>query len=706
MKVIITEKENVASVIAGVIGNSSRVNNYYKTPDYYVCWCQGHLLSLCDPDVYEDAWAKWNLADIPMIPSVFKTSVVTRTKHLYEGIEELVKRSDVSEIICATDTGREGQLIFQLVFDRTKCKKPVKRMWYSSLEKGELYRSLHNLKDNAEYSGYYHSAFARAKADWLVGMNMTRLYTLIYGPFSSEDKVLNVGRVQTPTLAMIVKRHQDILKFKKIPYFEVIADFDKFKATWFDENGTRIESLRTTTEIVNDCKSKDALVVDIQVKKVARERPQLYYLTELQREANVKFGFSPALTLSLAQSLYDKGILTYPRTDSAYLTDDFKDGFGDMVSMIVSKYPELKPISIRLVEQGFNIDDKIINNAKVSDHHAIIVTKAFANYSISQLSSDEQRILRLVIGRILLALDKKYIYNEVKTIFKIDKHYFKSIATQVLDPGWKETSMCLFANNDEEEENNSYIKFSKGETYTPIEVKMVEKETKPEKPFTYATILTSMERAGKNITNEDLRSEMKNVSLGTEATRATILKDLVDNHYIDVKNKNLVPTERGIKLIDTMIPELTIPDLTGEWEKQLESIKNNELSEADFLKYITEFLHKIKPRFDDIKPLKKDPSSSYKNEVVGPCPICKHDVLVGKKSYYCSEYHNDKKCLFSIWITNYALANDYGIELKKSDVSSILKYGYISKTAKGVRYNIKLTVDKDKPSSFTAKKLT
>lgn len=701
MKVILAEKPSVAAKIAEVLGKPAKKELHYEVGNYIVCWARGHLVSLVMPDKYNNAFKYWNLKTLPIVPQTFKTEVIDSTdvKKLFNHIKEQLNRKDVDEIYCATDAGREGQLIFQLIYNQVGCKKPVKRLWFSSLEEAEIKRAFSDLKSNDLYRGYYESAIGRAKADWLVGMNLTRLYTLIYGPFSDEFKHLNVGRVQTPTLAMIVNRHNSIVNFTSKPYFELDALFNGFKAKWFNQEGTRLNTKKEAELIRDHCLNKDAVVEDVLERKITKNRPKLYYLTDLQRDAFTRFHFNPKQALNYAQSLYEKGLITYPRTDSPYLTEDFVDVLPNLLNVIHKKFPEAKDTLRKLAKQKLLIDNNILG--KVSDHHAIIITHELENFDITKLDDGEMKILKLIVARMLVAVDRKYVYSEWKTIFKIDSHSFKHIARQDIERGWKDAYESIFPplKDEDEEDLQTFLKFQKGDLYPTTGFEILEKETKPEKHFNYATILSAMENAGKKITDEELRETMKGISLGTEATRAGILDELIKNGYVYVdKKKSLIPTERGIKLIYNMVDALRTPDLTGKWEQELDLVKEYKTSEADFVKGIVGFVGSVikdfssTPQFIDkatIENAKVDKQESEHIPFMQKCPICgKGEIFENSRTYYCGQWKS-KKCSFTLWKEDFGLKK-YNIQLSVDDIKNIILGETVDVLTGGTQYTVSL----------------
>lgn len=705
MKLILTEKFNVAQKIANVLGNMTKRDLHYESDEYYVCWAQGHLVGFISPDKYNDSWKKWELSQLPMIPNTFITEVspTSDRKSLFYNIKKLMNSKEVDEIICATDTGREGQLIFELIYNETGCRKPVFRLWFNSLEPNEIKRAFNHIESNVGYLRYAHSASARSKADWLVGMNLTRLYTVLYGPFSKSDRLFHVGRVQTPTLAMIVERFHDVNNFKKSYYHEVDAEFDGFNATWFNEQGTEIHDKADALSILKDCSYKNAVVSEVITKKIIQNRPKLFYLTELQREANTRYNLSPDITLDYAQKLYEKGLITYPRTDSAYLTKDFTGVIPNLIDSIFKTFSFSKPIILSLLKKGYLIDNNIIDDSKVSDHHAILITSEIERYDLGTLTENELNILKLIIERLLMAVDQKYIYNEIKTIFQIDKHFFRYISREILQKGWKELYDSLIKLKDSEDKTTlSFMHFNKADVLKPLSIVLKDKETQPERYYSFATILSAMEHAGKKITDLSLRTEMKSISLGTEATRGNILKELVTNNYINVINKSLIPTEKGLFLISKVPESVKHTDLTGFWEKQLDMIKDLQLTENDFVhnieNYIKDVVNNISKTTVFLDKLKEKDiiDSAPPRSVIAKCPICDSDIFENTSSFYCSKWnaHGKKKCLFRLWKNDFTLKN-FNIILSIDEIKSIVNGGSIKCNINSNTYDVRMAIEKN-----------
>lgn len=617
MKLIITEKPSVAKDIANVLGINKRENGYMTGNGYIVTWCVGHLIQLAMPEEYDQKFKSWNLDTLPIFPNKFKYTVNESTKQQYEIVKRLMNSENVDELICATDAGREGQLIFGYVYINSECKKPVKRLWISSMTDEAIREGFANLKDNKDYFLLYQSAKSRSEADWLVGINATRLFTVKY------NQKLTIGRVQTPTLAMIVQRQNEIDNFVPEPFYEITADCGSFIATWYNEDGTRIKEKEKAEEIIKKCEGKEAVVIKVTKKKASTERPLLYDLTELQRDGNRKYGYTADQVLEAAQNLYEKyKLTTYPRTDSRYLSTDMKSKLEPLLLNIKQGYKLAIACIDKVLSQKINTDKRVIDDKKITDHHAIIVTDNIRNLERIKLPERESNILKLVITRFIVALDKKQEYEQTDIELLIGDEKFKARGKKITFAGWKETEDILLGksvntniadtnngiskdksavadkditneNSDEENEREITGNIKKNDKFTVEELKLLEKKTSAPKPYNEATLLTAMETAGKQIEDEELREEMKSIGIGTPATRAGIIEKLVSVGYIKRNKKNLLPTESGIKLINLVPEKLKKPDLTGEWEQALNKITSGEEKAQNFIVNIKKYVYDI-----------------------------------------------------------------------------------------------------------------
>lgn len=590
MKLIVTEKPSVAKDIARVLNINASRDGYMENRDYIITWCVGHLIQLAYPEEYDLRYKRWNIADLPIFPNRFKYNVIPQTKKQYEIVKSLMLDDRVDEIICATDAGREGQLIFGYVYINTGCNKPVKRLWISSMTDEAISEGFSRLKDNKEYFSLYQSARARSEADWLVGINATRLFTVKY------NQKLTIGRVQTPTLSLIVSRQKEIDEFVSQPFYEVAADCEMFTATWFNKKGTRIDDIEKAEAIVNKCSNKEGYLTKIKTKRATVERPLLYDLTELQRDGNRRYGYSAEQTLEAAQNLYEKyKLATYPRTDSRYLTKDMKAKIPALLQNIRDGWKGSEYCVDKVFKQKLNTDKRVIDDSKVTDHHAIIVTPNIRNISSIKLPERESNILRLIVARFIAIFDRKQEFDQTDIELIIENEKFKARGKKVVIPGWKEIEDIMLGKEVKEdaEDKEITISLNEGDKIKPKEIKVLTKKTTPPKPYTEATLLTAMETAGKQIENEKLREEMKSIGLGTPATRAGIIEKLISVGYVKRNKKNLVPTHNGMQLIEIVHEKLKKPDLTGEWESSLSKIAKKEVSSKEFITDIKKYVAEI-----------------------------------------------------------------------------------------------------------------
>ena len=565
MKLIIAEKPSVAFAIVKALNIRGSMDGYIENKDFVISWCVGHLVALAEPSVYDEKYAKWNYADLPIIPAEFQYKIYGGKQKQFKVVKTLMNRKDVTEVINACDAGREGELIFRLVYNQANCRKPVKRLWISSMEESAIREGFENLKDGAEYDNLYQSALCRLWADWLVGINATRLFSLLY------RKTLNIGRVQTPTLALLCDRQNKISFFKKEKYFTVSLDLGGVKA-----ETERIDSEDTAKEITAACGHSQAVCVSVTKEQKTEKPPKLFDLTALQRAANRLYGYTAKQTLDLAQSLYEKKLITYPRTDSRYLTEDMA---GTVLEAIAGslKLPPFDSLS------DFHADSfYLFNNEKVSDHHAIIPTVEIEKSNLSELPNGEKNILHLIICRLLSSSAKPYVYENTTAIFECGGHTFTAKGKSVIDYGFKAIEKLLAASSENEDGGDTPVNFTEGQTFSEVKPELCEKYTAPPKPYTEDTLLSAMETAGVKETTDD--AERK--GLGTPATRAAILEKLVQAGFAERKGKQILPTKTGTLLISVLPDTLISPSLTAEWENALALISKGQENPETFMQGI------------------------------------------------------------------------------------------------------------------------
>jgi len=631
MQLIIAEKPSVAASIAAVMGADKKKGGYIEGGGYLVSWCVGHLVELADAAAYDERFAKWRREDLPIVPDEWQYALSSGKEKQFDILRELMKRPDVESLVCATDAGREGELIFRFVYHMAGCKKPFTRLWISSMEESAIREGFQNLKDGREYDNLYHSALCRAKADWLIGINATRLFSVLY------QKTLNVGRVQTPTLAMLTERGAKISGFQKEKYHIVhIAAGD------LEANSERIPGAEDAQAMQTACHNGQAVCVSVKQEQKTQNPPKLFDLTALQREANRLFGYTAKQTLDLAQSLYEKKLLTYPRTDSRFLTSDMLKTIPVIVNQAA--------LSVGFIRGnvGIPIDfiGNVINDAKVSDHHAIIPTMTISGFDTSTLPETERNLLNLVCTRLVCTIKEKHVFEAVTAVFECAGYSFTAKGKTVIAEGWKAVDR-LFRNalklkdqDENGEEEKALPPITEGQTFENVAAAVTEHYTQPPKPYTEDTILSAMENAGAEETNEDAERR----GLGTPATRAAVLEKLVSCGFVQRKGKQLLPTGDGINLVAVLPDVLTSPKLTAEWENALTLIAKGQASPDDFMHGIEEMARGLTR--DNAAPL-PDKAGLFKpeREAVGVCPRCGGAVYEGKKNFYCG----NRDCSFTMW---------------------------------------------------------
>ena len=627
VQLVIAEKPSVARSIATVIGADEKQNGYWQGGGYLVSWCIGHLVSFAEAGRYDEKYCKWRYEDLPILPQPWQFIVPDEKKQQFEIVRSLLNRPDVDSVTAATDAGREGELIFRFVYQMAGCTKPVKRLWISSMEDAAIREGFANLRPDSDYDALYQSALCRAKADWLVGINATRLFSVLY------HKTLTVGRVQTPTLKMLVDRDAKILRFQKEKYYTVGIQSGSLKA-----DSGRIASMDEADTLKNACAGASAICSSVKREKKTEQPPKLYDLTTLQREANRLFGFTAKQTLDYAQQLYEKKLLTYPRTDSQYLTEDM----GQTAQHLVSDLLWLLPFA-----QGLDLPPdvgRVLSSKKVSDHHAILPTAEFAKQGFTGLAESECMLMNLVCSKLFCAVAAPHEYETVTAVLSCAGNEFTAKGKTVLVPGWKEIDQrfrsTLKADGEEETEAmNTLPELVEGQTFS-VTADILEHFTSPPKAYTEDTLLSAMERAGA----EDMPEEAERKGLGTPATRAAILEKLVQMGFVQRKGKQLVPTKDGINLAVVLPESLTSPVLTAEWENRLTEIAKGN---ADADEFMAEIEAQVRQLVKTYSCISADKQNLFQSErvIIGKCPRCGENVYEGKKNFYCG----NRGCQFVMW---------------------------------------------------------
>ena len=627
-QLVIAEKPSVARSIAGVIGATEKHDGYLQGNGYLVSWCIGHLVSFADAGRYDERFKKWRYEDLPILPETWQYIIPNEKKQQFDILRSLMERPDVTGLVCATDAGREGELIFRFVYQMAGCEKPFKRLWISSMEDSAIKDGFAHLKPGTDYDPLYQSALCRAKADWLVGINATRLFSVLY------HKTLTVGRVQTPTLNLLVERDAKITNFKKEKYHIVhigVGDADAVSSRFSDAG--------EANTVKAACAGAQAACASVTREKKTEQPPKLYDLTTLQREANRLFGFTAKQTLDYAQGLYEKKFLTYPRTDSQYLTNDMLPVAESLVSGLWGLMPFPK---------GLNISpqyDRILNSKKVSDHHAIIPTAEFVKQGFDGLAESERKLLSLICCKVLCAVAGPYVYEAVTATFTCAGKEFTAKGRTVLSPGWKEIdrrfrSSLKTASDEDVETVRELPELKEGQTFADVAASVTEHFTTPPKPYTEDTLLSAMERAGA----EDMPEDAERKGLGTPATRAAILEKLVQMGFVQRKGKQLIPTKDGINLAVVLPEALTSPQLTAEWESRLTEIAKGQADPDEFMAGIEAMTQELVKTYSCIS---EDKQKLFQAErvAIGTCPRCGEAVYEGRKNYYCG----NRACQFVMW---------------------------------------------------------
>ena len=625
-QLVITEKPSVARSIAAVIGATEKQNGYWQGGGYLVSWCIGHLVSFAEAGQYDEKYCKWRYEDLPILPQPWQFIIPEEKKQQFEIVRALLNRPDVDSVTAATDAGREGELIFRFVYQLAGCTKPVKRLWISSMEDAAIREGFANLRPDSDYDALYQSALCRAKADWLVGINATRLFSVLY------HKTLTVGRVQTPTLKMLVDRDAKILRFQKEKYYTVGIQSGSLKA-----GSGRIASMDEADTLRKACAGASAICFSVKREKKTEQPPKLYDLTTLQREANRLFGFTAKQTLDYAQQLYEKKLLTYPRTDSQYLTEEM----GQTAQHLVSDL-----LGLLFFAQGLALTpdvSRVLNSKKVSDHHAIIPTAEFAKQGFTGLAESECKLMNLVCSKLLCAVAAPHEYETVTAVFSCAGNDFTAKGKTVFVPGWKEIDQrfrsTLKADTEEEVVLNTLPELAEGQSFS-VTADISEHFTSPPKAYTEDTLLSAMERAGA----EDMPEDAERKGLGTPATRAAILEKLVQMGFVQRKGKQLVPTKDGINMAVVLPESLTSSALTAEWENRLTEIAKGNADPDEFMSEIEAQVRQLVKTYSCISA---DKQNLFQSErvIIGKCPRCGENVYEGKKNFYCG----NRGCQFVMW---------------------------------------------------------
>ena len=659
MKLVIAEKPSVAMSLAAVLGANEKKDGYLEGNGYLVSWCVGHLLELAQPEAYKEQYAKWRYADLPILPTAWKYEVPKDKKKQLDLLCRLMKDSRVDSVVCATDAGREGELIFRLVYQYAKCKKPMERLWISSMEDAAIRDGFEHLRPGSSYDNLFDAALCRAGADWLVGINATRLFSVLYGV------TLNVGRVMSPTLALLVQREAQIRNFKSKSFY-----VPEITCSGFTASGERQEEQEKAETIRLSCDGQPATVRSVEKQTKTVQPPRLYDLTTLQRECNRIYGYTAQQTLDYLQSLYEKKLATYPRTDSQYLTEDMQATAASLVLWLRDNLPFGKGC------KGEPDIERVTDGSKVTDHHAIIPTVEIARTDLASLPSGERDVLTLLAARFLCATAQAHKFEAVTASLDCAGYNFLAKGKTVLQDGWKEADrlyrMGLKQKLEEKDNEDAALpELEENQTFSSVAASIREGKTSPPKHYTEDSLLAAMETAGA----ENMPEDAERKGLGTPATRAATLEKLVAVGFVERKKKQLLPTEKGVNLITVLPDNIKSPLLTAEWESRLKQVEHGDVSADVFMDGIADMNRElVKAHTAPEEPFTKLFAAGRKDrEAVGTCPRCGASVYEGQKGFFCE----NRDCAFALWKDNRFFSSKKK-SITKTVAAALLKEGRIS----------------------------
>lgn len=642
---VVAEKPSVARDIARVLGARDKGENCLIGGGYVVTWAIGHLVTLKEPQELDERYTKWRAQDLPILPEKMETKVIRKTGVQFRSVKKLMNDKETDHIVCATDSGREGELIFRYIYEQAGCKKPVMRLWISSMTDEAIRQGFESLRPSSDYDALYASARCRADADWLIGMNATRAYTLRY------NVLLSVGRVQTPTLSMLVKRRKEIDSFVPQTYYTVRADFGAYHGMYISAKGEkRIDSRETAEAIAARVKGQRGVVAQATREKKTEYPPLLYDLTTLQREANAQLGFTAKKTLATAQKLYETHkLITYPRTDSRYLSRDM----AGKVEKALTSYPgDLQIVGEKALSYGVRLTPRVFDDAKLTDHHAIIPTGKRADKL--SLTPDERGLYEMIARRLAAVFYPNHEYDALRVVTRVGEDDFLSTGKSVTQEGWKEVYRQAAEKRKKSDEDQKLPPLAQGDEVLCKSAKAKEEQTKPPREHNDASLLREMEHAGRQIEDEALREAMKDCALGTPATRAAIIERLLEVGYVRRSGKNLIATQKGVQLIDAVPPEIASPETTGRWERALSQIAKGQDGEARFREGIARlaaFLVSHASGAPDVpfeKEERRGKGTRRPKDLGLTCPVCGQGKMAeNSKGYYCTRYREG--CKFTIW---------------------------------------------------------
>ena len=681
-KLIVAEKPSVAMSYAKVLGATNRQDGYLEGNGYLVSWCVGHLVELAPPNVYNAKYVKWSIADLPILPQKWQYLVSASTKKQFGILQKLMHRPDVDSVICATDAGREGELIFRLVYQQAGCKKPFSRLWLSSMEESAIREGFAHLKPSIEYDALYNAALCRERADWMVGINASRLFSCLYG------QPLAVGRVMTPVLAMTVVREAAIAAFTPERFYTVALTL----ADGGTASSKRFAQKEDAELLLSKCRKEGrATVQKMERKEKSESPPQLYDLTALQRDANRLLGFTAQQTLDYAQSLYEKRLITYPRTDSRFLTEDMAASIPGLVTDTGKAFALEEPLPIRV--------QQVINGSKVTDHHALLPTKSMATADLAALPAGERNVLRLIAARLLCAVGEPHCYAETTLTTICAGEGFSAKGKMVLSEGWKAMERKMLGELLGKQKEVAALPGVQEQSQCSVAgAELKEGQTSPPKSYTEDTLLSAMQAAGADSMPEG--GERRGI--GTPATRAATIEKLVQKGFLErkgtKKTKVLLPTDKGKALITVMPEEIQSPEMTADWETKLLQIERSEMEPETFMTEIKEMISSLVTTTEAAKGA----NALMKNKIIGVCPNCGKSVVEREKGWFCE----NRECRFVLWKDN-AFFKRLGKRLDAHVADKLLRDGRVRlkdcKSAKGKTYNatVLLSCEADGRSKFS-----
>ena len=681
-KLVVAEKPSVAMSYAKVLGATSRKDGYLEGTSYLVSWCVGHLVELAPPNVYDAKYVKWSIADLPILPERWQYLVSASTKKQFGILQKLMQRPDVDSVICATDAGREGELIFRLVYQQAGCKKPFSRLWLSSMEETAIREGFQKLKPSTEYDALYNAALCRERADWMVGINASRLFSCLYG------QPLAVGRVMTPVLAMTVVREAAIAAFVPEKFYTVDLEL----TSGCTASSKRFAQKEDAELLLSKCRKEGrATVQKMERKEKSESPPQLYDLTALQRDANRLLGFTAQQTLDYAQSLYEKRLITYPRTDSRFLTEDMAASLPGLVTDTGRAFAVEEPFPIHV--------QQVINGSKVTDHHALLPTKSMANADLAALPAGERNVLRLIAARLLCAVGEPYCYAETTLTTICAGEEFTAKGKVVLSEGWKAVERKMLGELLGKQKEPAVLPDVQEQSRCSVSgAELKEGQTSPPKHFTEDTLLHAMETASADSMPEGVERQ----GIGTPATRAATIEKLVQKGFLErkgsKKTKVLLPTDKGKALITVMPEEIQSADMTADWEAKLLQIERGEMEPSEFMTEIKEMISSLVTTTEAAKGA----NALMKNKIIGVCPNCGANVVEREKGWFCES----NPCRFVLWKDN-AFFKRLGKRLDAHVADKLLRDGRVRlkdcKSAKGKTYNatVLLSCEADGRSRFS-----